>query len=127
MKIKEMNSFLKFILPSGVIAITLAPFGIYIKKYYLKNTETINHEKIHLKQQIEMLIIFFYIWYILEWLIKLIIFTVRKSKVKYESLSELNRIVYLNISFEKEAHENDKNLNYLNERKFYSWIKYIFK
>jgi hypothetical protein len=51
-----------------------------------------------------MLIIPFYIWYLLAWIIK----------------STNNE-----ISFEREAYENDKNLGYLHSRKPYSWIKYI--
>jgi len=32
---------------------------------------------------------------------------------------------YRNISFEREAYDNDDNLNYIKERKHYSWLKYI--
>lgn len=57
----------------------------------------------------EMGYIFFYIWYFIEWLIRLCI-----SKNAYRS-----------ISFEREAFDNDQNLNYLDSRKSYYWIKYI--
>ena len=60
MKIVEMTSFLKFILPKDVIGITLAPFGIYFRNIDAVDEISINHEKIHWKQQLEMLIIFFY-------------------------------------------------------------------
>lgn len=62
---------------------------------------TINHEKIHIIQQIECLIIPFYLIYIFEYIFK----------------------GYKNISFEKEAFKNELNLSYLKKRKPYSWLK----
>lgn len=32
---------------------------------------------------------------------------------------------YRNISFEREAYDNQYNYNYLSKRKHYSWIKYL--
>lgn len=72
----------------------------------------INHEKIHLRQQIEMALILFYFWYLIEYLIKLIIF-----KNHY--------LAYRNISFEREAYNNETNLEYLSQRKFWSFLKYV--
>lgn len=107
MKIKPINKFLKFFLKKNITGITLCPFGIYVKD--INDINVINHEKIHWKQQIEMLIIPFYIWYIFEYLIKSII----------------TNNGYRNISFEREAYNNDENLNYLKDRKPYSWFKNI--
>lgn len=107
-KIKLMTPFLEFFLAKWVSGICIAPFGIYLKVQLITNAEVINHESIHWKQQVEMLIIFFYIWYLVEWLIKLI---------KY------GREAYLEISFEREAHKNDADPNYLKTRKHYTWIK----
>lgn len=107
MRIKKMNWFVKFITFNNVIGVSLAPFGIYVKEEYLNYKYILNHEKIHWKQQVEMLIIFFYIWYLIEWSIKL--------------------FSYSDISFEREAFNNDNNLEYLNVRKHYSWIKRIIK
>jgi hypothetical protein len=112
MKIKPINKFLKIFLKPTIAGITLCPFGIYIKEEYLNelNYKLINHEKIHWKQQIEMLIIPFYIWYILE-------FSIRYFKS--------SKTAYKNISFEQEAYSNDDNLEYLKSRKIYSWLKYL--
>jgi len=112
MRIKKMNKFVKFITNDSAIAITLAPFGIYVKERYLNNKETINHEKIHWKQQIEMLILPFYLWYVIEWFIKLL---------KY------GRSAYYAISFERESYIHDINIDYIKIRKKYSWIKYLNK
>jgi len=67
--------------------------------------ELINHERIHLRQQLELLIIPFYIWYLIEYHTK----------------------GYYNVSFEKEAYDNDANLNYLKTRKLFGFIKYLKK
>lgn len=103
MRIKPINKFLKFFLPKDVIAIALAPFGIYINSKHINNENTINHEIIHYKQQMELFIMFFYLLYLIEFIFK----------------------GYNNISFEKEAYDNENNSNYLNTRKPFSWIKYF--
>ena len=72
----------------------------------------INHESIHTKQMKEMLYIPFYLWYGVEWLVKLF---------KYGKDS------YYNISFEREAYANQYDLKYLSNRKPYSWWKYLIK
>lgn len=110
-----MNWFVRLITFGWAAGITLAPFGIYIlKKYWDYPTYTferiINHERIHWKQQLEMGIIFFYIWYLLEWFIKLFIY---------------GKKAYYNISFEREANAYENDFNYLKTRKTYSWIHYI--
>lgn len=72
-----------------------------------------------------MLIVFFYIWYIIEFIIRLIInfvvwiFMIKNnSENTYDSFSELRRYVYMSISFEKEAYKNENNLDYLNYRNY---------
>lgn len=57
----------------------------------------------------EMLYLFFYLWYAIEWLIRL---CGRKN-------------AYRNISFEKEAYFNEHNTKYLENRKHYAWIKHL--
>ena len=91
-----------------VIGITLCPFGIYIKESYLYRKRTINHESIHWQQQLEMLIIFFYLWYVIEWLIRL-----------------PRGNAYRNLSFEREAYGNENNYDYLEMRRPYAWVKKI--
>lgn len=88
------------------------PF-IFLKDKQLKeNQKIINHESIHLRQQIEMLWIFFFIWYGIEFLIRWIQF---KSP----------NVAYFNISFEKEAYANEINLEFLKQRKFWNFTKYL--
>ena len=102
----------KYLVPRGFIGLTLFPF-IFLKNTSLKeNMVLINHEKIHLRQQLELLIVFFYIFYVLEWFVKLIIYKNRK-------------LAYENISFEREAYLYEKEYNYLKRKRIWSFWKYI--
>ncbi len=93
-------------------AITLFPF-IILRDKNLKNDKIIlNHEKIHIRQQLELLIIPFYLLYFLEFIFKYF-----KYKSRY--------IAYRNISFEKEAYENETNQMYLKSRKWYGFLNYL--
>lgn len=106
------------LVPKGYAGITLYPFVFLrdteeeiIKKRGLKGyNKLINHEKIHLAQQLELLVIFFYILYVLNF-----IFNVIRGSTK----------AYKDIIFEKEAYDKENDLKYLNKRKFWRWIRYI--
>lgn len=95
-------------------ALTLWPFIILKEPKYLHDEGLINHERIHLRQQTEMLILPFYIWYFIEWVIK-------------SSLLGSFYKGYKAISFEQEAYGNESNSNYLNVRGSYNFTPYIFK
>lgn len=85
-------------------------FGVLFCRPNARITPTlINHERIHTAQILEMGIIFFYIWYVVEWTIKL--------------FSSGN--AYMRISFEREAYRHERDLNYLKERKLFAWWKYL--
>lgn len=102
----------RFLRKAKINGITLFPF-IFLRNKSLKdNTILINHEKIHIRQQIELLIIFFYVWYVAEyyyWYFKL----------------GNKQLAYRSISFEREAYANEEDLNYLKRRKFWSFWKYL--
>ena len=93
----------------NVYAITLWPF-IFIKDD--GHAQVLNHERIHLRQQAELLILGFYFLYVLFWIINL---------VRFRSFSE----AYHRIPFEMEAYDNEANLKYLEERKKYFWLDYM--
>lgn len=104
----------KHIVPKGYTGITLFPF-VFLKAVHLKNNKIlVNHEKIHLKQQIELLILPFYVWYVLEFFVRLL---------QYKTW----RLAYVNISFEREAYANEKQLEYLKNRPFWAFLKYLSK
>lgn len=102
----------KYLIPKGYAALTFFPFVILREKHMENNTILINHEKIHLRQQAELLILPFYVWYISEFIIRFI---------KHRNFQK----AYKNISFEKEAYSNDSNPNYLITRKIWDFIKFI--
>ena len=103
----------KYIPFGSYLAINLFGF-IVVKKGCRMRWSDINHEWIHTRQQVEMLWIPFYIWYAIEWLIKL---------VKYRNM----RRAYYNISFEREAYMNQYDIKYLRRRRWYSWMRYLSK
>lgn len=114
MKLKIMGKFLNFMISDNVLSITLCPFGIYFRdKESLNNKKIVNHESIHWKQQLEMLIIFFYIWYLIEWIIRIFI--------------NGKQMAYKSISLEQESYDNDRNMVYLINRKHFAWFKYFLK
>jgi hypothetical protein len=99
------------LLPKRYHAIAIFPF-IFLRRGGAENEMLINHERIHLRQQAELLILPFYLWYLVEYLLKLIIY--REHDKAYHS-----------ISFEREAYRNDEDLDYLEKRKFWSFVKYL--
>lgn len=111
-------------------------FGILFTKEDLSEQDK-NHEEIHTVQILECAIALFlilsilvllgvngnilllspfafYIWYIIEYFIIRIL----KRKDKQEDC-------YYNVSLEEEAYNNSSNLNYIENRKPFSWIKYL--
>lgn len=93
-------------------AMTIWPFIFVKEEVYKFDKVMINHEKIHLLQQIELLIFPFFIWYLIEFLIKLI---------RHRSWDN----AYRAISFEQEAYQNEFNHDYLKNRKRWSFLKYL--
>lgn len=114
----------------GFEALTVWPF-IFVRS---KNFDEVdeNHERIHGRQQLEMLVvgivlsvvlcstgcgwwslfalpIFFY-WYLLEWSVRLVF---------------LPGNAYRQTSFEAEAYNHEDDMYYLRHRKPFAWIKYL--
>ena len=102
----------KYLIPKGYVGMTVFPFVILKSKYYLENKTTINHEKIHIRQQLELLVLPFYILYFGNLFLNLLI---------YRNFQK----AYRNIIFEREAYANEKNLDYLKSRSFWSFLKFI--
>ena len=115
----------KYIPFPGYKAINL--FGVLFVKNNAKIDDvTLNHEAIHSRQFVELMVLFavatvfirwwlpvfapfaFYAWYIVEWLIRL-----PKGNA------------YRNISFEREAYANEYDSEYLKKRGFFAFLKYL--
>lgn len=103
----------KYLIQNGIRGLTLFPFVFVANNSDLEDEILMNHEKIHIQQQKEMLVLPFYIFYLIDFGIKFLRF---KDKNK----------AYRNICFEKEAYANEKNLNYLMKRKFWNFLHYSF-
>uniref|UniRef100_A0AB33IWN6 DUF4157 domain-containing protein n=2 Tax=unclassified Prevotella TaxID=2638335 RepID=A0AB33IWN6_9BACT len=71
--------------------------------------ELIQHERIHTAQMLEMGFIGFYLWYVIEWFIRLF----------------MHGRAYTHISMEREAYAHMHDPNYLLHRKHYAWWKYL--
>lgn len=92
-------------------AIAIWPFVIIREDDY--SIQLLNHECVHLEQQKEMLFVFAYLWYIVEYLIKLAYYRNRRK-------------AYRAISFEREAIAAEQIIGYLGYRKRYTWLKFLY-
>lgn len=77
-------------------------FGVlFVRKGCEVDEVTLNHEKIHTVQMKEMLYIPFYMWYLVEWLVK---------------LCAVGSRAYKSIGFEQEAYAHQYDPNYVENR-----------
>jgi len=146
-KFKKFNWLVKLITFNWPASITLAPFGIYVNQKYSTvenlNPQTKNHESIHWKQQMEMIVagfvlsllastlfiwvsfhwwvipilllfpfLFFYLWYLIEWVVRIPI---------------NGKKAYMSLAMEREGYQNRSNLNYLDNKKWFRWLRYLKK
>lgn len=87
---------------------TLNLFGFFLTRNPESVTErTINHERIHTAQMRELLYIFFYLFYGIEYIVRL--------ALKCNAMA-----AYRSMSFEQEAYKNDRDMSYLKQRRHYS-------
>ncbi|MBQ0111961.1 MAG: hypothetical protein KBT03_02415 [Bacteroidales bacterium] len=101
----------KILPPKGFVAINLFTIILTRDKRELTK-ELLLHERIHSRQMLEMLFLFVYLWYVVEFAFRLI---------QYRNWQK----AYRNISFEREAYKNQNNSSYLKERKLFAWVKYL--
>lgn len=97
------------------IEIHALSFGIWIFCRGEFSTRQRNHERIHFQQQLELAFALQWVLYIVFHLVLL---------VRYRGNG---RAAYRNNYFELEAYDHDVCPYYLEERKRYAWVKYIFK
>jgi len=102
----------KYLIPKGYRGLAVFPFVIVKYHFDSENKTLVNHEKIHIRQQLELLVLPFFLWYFLE-------YTVRLLQYKNANLA------YRNICFEREAYANEFNVKYLKTRRIFSFLKYL--
>ena len=93
-------------------AITLYPFVLLRYSGDRNDAVLLNHERIHLRQQLELLVIPFYGWYLAEY--------------AWHRKRGMNHVeAYLRISFEREAYAHEQYLDYLEKRPGFAFRKYL--
>lgn len=93
-------------------AMALYPFILVKDEVMKQNAVLMRHEKIHHRQQLELLLVFFYLWYALNYFYNLL---------KYRNHFK----AYKEIIFEREAFAKDEEEDYLEKRKLWAFLKYI--
>jgi hypothetical protein len=115
-----MASILYYFVPTIIVHVPwlnangMALFPFILVKQAKPSATLINHEKIHLIQQLEMLIVPFYIWYLVEYSWHLF---------RYKN----NYYAYRKISFEQEAFAHDQDLTYLKHRPLGAWFRFCWQ
>lgn len=102
----------KYLVPKGYAAIAVYPFILVRDNRLKQHNRLLNHERIHLRQQAELLVIPFFIIYITEYIIRFI---------KYRN----HHTAYKHISFEREAYSNENNIYYLTNRPLWNFIRFF--
>lgn len=102
-----VNRFIPF---RGFTAINI--FGlIFVRRGMAFTDVELRHERIHTRQMFELLVLPFYLWYILEWLLR---FIVTRDAFR----------AYRTISFEREAYVHQDDPDYLHRRRHFAWFRY---
>lgn len=102
----------KYLIPKGYRGLTVFPFVIIRYRFDSENKVLVNHERIHIRQQLELLVLPFFLWYFVEYAVRLL---------QYRNAN----LAYRNISFEREAYSNELNLDYIKARRIFSFLKYL--
>ena len=102
----------RYLLPRGTYGMTLWPFILVRESHLRRDPVLINHERIHLRQQLQLLIIPFYLWYGIEFGLRWLKYGNRKK-------------AYSNLSMEREAYANETDLDYLQTFRLWSFIRYL--
>ena len=103
-------------LPGWVSKLTSIQVGAVSFAFWVFSTHELpeeikRHETIHFYQQLELLMVF-------QWLLYGVFHLI--GWVKYRD----TRFAYFTNPFEQEAYENQKDVNYLKNRRWYGWIRY---
>jgi hypothetical protein len=102
----------KYLIPKGFRGMTVFPF-VFVRNCSEKaQLVLLNHERIHLRQQLELLVLPFFLIYGVDYLVKLI---------RYRDKD----VAYRNVVFEREAYQNENDLEYLKSRSFWRFLKYL--
>ena len=96
----------------GYRAMSFLCFIILRDEKDINDKVLLNHEIIHYKQQLEL-------FFVGQWFLYVLFYAINILK-GYNS----DKAYKMNY-FEQEAYDNEDDLSYLNDRKLFSWLKYI--
>ena len=99
---------LSFVAPINIHAIALGPF-VWCREGL--DDVLKNHETIHYHQQLELLFVGQWLLYVFYWL---------KGLITYKNGDK----AYRESPFEREAYQNEANLEYLSNRERFAWREY---
>ena len=138
-----------------IIRNRLIPFGsflainlcglIFVRRGHAFTPTDLNHERIHTRQQLELLYLPFFLLYLLEWFFRLLQILLKpkhfaRPLVASKSRRTLNQPLTLNqepftknpflrayyrISFEREAYIHQSDPDYLLHRPLFAWFRYL--
>ena len=110
---KKMKIIYNKLIPmKGYKAVNL--FGVLFAREGARLTaEDIRHEEIHTAQMRETLYVGFYLWYVMEWLVRFI-----GNGFKWHE-------AYRALLFEREAYGHQGEEGYLEKRELWSFIKHM--
>lgn len=97
----------------GYKAMAIWPF-LFVRNGARFDEDDERHEKIHGRQQKELILILFYLLYFIFWVV---------GVLRYNNC----KMAYRNNPFELEAYTYQDDTYYLSRRKHYAWVKYIGK
>ena len=95
-------------------AVTIFPFIFVVSRSLKANKILMQHERIHLRQALELAVLPFYIWYLIEFLIR------------YYQYGNFQK-AYRSISFELEAYGHEREMRYLKIRRCWAFFSYYRK
>lgn len=102
----------RFLVPKGYSGISIGPLIIARDREHLDNRTFINHETIHFYQQLELLLIGFWLLY-------------GGFYLYFRIRGKSHDAAYYAIPFEREAYNNQYNYQYLLDRRPYAWRKLV--
>jgi len=115
--------------PRGYDAMSFCVWIFFAKHLKYASPRLIQHETIHYRQQCEMLFLFQWLWYLLEFVVRFIMYLpFRNPKAINKSVFwQIWEKAYYNVSFEREAYANGGVENYLKTRPRWAWVKFLRK
>lgn len=85
---------------------------VWISRLEKDEARLMRHETIHFRQQVEML-------FVLHWLFYLLFYIIARAK------GHCHWVAYRYNPFELEAFSNDRKAEYLKKRKIFGWVSYL--